>query len=191
MADINKIIPFIIEFEAGVVAPELSNEELFEKSRKVGFANDPVDAGGATQTGVTLGAYKTYCKLKGIITPTVESLKNIPYSHWFDILKSLYWDKWQADRIENQSIAEILVDWVWASGSYGIKLPQKVLGVTSDGIVGERTLFAVNNTNPRLLFDAIYHERVSYIDRIIISRPANEKFRKGWLRRINAIKFKA
>jgi hypothetical protein len=31
-------------------------------------------------------------------------------------LKSLYWDKWKADQIKSQSVANILVDWVWASG---------------------------------------------------------------------------
>ena len=26
--------------------------------------------------------------------------------------KKLYWDKWKADSIKNQSVADILVDWV-------------------------------------------------------------------------------
>jgi hypothetical protein len=35
----------------------------------------------------------------------------------------MYWDKWKADKIENQSIANLLVDWVWTSGKWGIIFP--------------------------------------------------------------------
>lgn len=64
----------------------------------------------------------------------------------------MYWDRWQADRIENQSVANILVDWVWASGVHGIKRPQKILGVTVDGIVGDKTIAALNAMDPMSLF---------------------------------------
>jgi len=48
------------------------------------------------------------------------------------------------------------VDWVWCSGSYGIAIPQSVLGLTGDGIVDEKTLRAVNNyPDPEGLFDKI------------------------------------
>lgn len=82
-----------------------------------------------------------------------------------------------------------MVDWVWASGGYGIKLPQKILGVAIDGIVGTKTIEAVNNQDPKELFEAIKAERIAYIDRIIQARPANKKFRNGWINRINDLKY--
>lgn len=171
MADINKLIPIILKWEGG-------------------FVNDPDDLGGATNKGITIGTYEYYCKLKGYPKPTIERLKNISDEQWKDILKTLYWDKWQADNINNQSIANILVDWVWASGGYGIKLPQKILNVQIDGVVGNKTLQALNNyPNQKELFDKIKQERIDYIDRIIASRPANKKFRNGWLNRINDFKY--
>jgi len=54
-------------------------------------------------------------------------------------LRPHYWERWQADRIRNQSVAELLVDWVWASGINGIKIPQQMLNLKPDGIVGEKT----------------------------------------------------
>ena len=34
--------------------------------------------------------------------------------------------------------ANTLVDWLWCSGAWGIKIPQKILGLKVDGIVGEK-----------------------------------------------------
>lgn len=170
MANINKIVPFILKWEGG-------------------FVNDPDDLGGATNKGITIGTYEYYCSLKRLPKPSVNDLKNISDEKWLDILKSLYWDKWKADEINNQSVANILVDWVWASGIYGIKRPQKLLGVTVDGIVGPKTLNTLNSRNQKELFDKIVKDRIKFVDEICKSRPTNNKFRKGWLNRINDFKY--
>lgn len=170
MANVNKLAPFILRWEGG-------------------FVNDQDDLGGATNMGVTIGTYKTYRKKKGLSEPTVEDLKKLSIKEWTDIMKGSYWDRWKADQIVNQSVANILVDWVWASGNHGIKRPQKILGVTVDGIVGSKTLNAVNVRDSKELFYAIKADRIKFIEEICISRPANNKFKRGWLNRINAIKF--
>lgn len=189
MANVEKLVPFIIQFEAGVTPAGLTGEKLFEKARKTGYANDPDDLGGATMVGVTIATYKEYCRKKGYPVPTIDRLRNMTYAQWLDILKTMFWDRWQADKIANQSVAEILVDWVWASGKYGITIPQQVLGVTVDGVVGPKTLAALNKQNPAQFFARIVAERKAYIDRICASRPVNNKYKRGWLNRLNAIKF--
>ena len=166
MANVKKLAPLILKWEGG-------------------FVNDPDDLGGATNRGVTLATYMQYCRKKGYPVPTVERLKNLSDREWIDILKSLYWDRWKADQIESQSVANILVDWVWASGNYGIKIPQQLLNVKVDGIVGPKTLEAVNSRNPRELFDLIKIARFDFIEDICQKRPANNKFKRGWLNRIN------
>jgi len=172
MANHKEIIPFILKWEGG-------------------FVNDPFDLGGATNKGVTIATYESYCRKKGYPRPTIERLKHIPDEHWAEIFKTMYWDRWKADQIKSQSVAEILVDWVWASGVYGIKLPQKLLGVKIDGIAGPETLEAVNNfSDARMLFNALKLERLMFIDRIVKSRPANRKYERGWKNRINDLKFK-
>lgn len=190
MANVEKIVPFIIQFEAGVNPAGLAGEKLFEKARKTGYANDPDDLGGATMVGVTIATYTEYCRRKGYPRPTVERLRAMTYTQWLDILKTMFWDRWRADEIKNQSIAEILVDWVWASGKYGITIPQQALGVTVDGVVGPKTIAAVNAQNPATFFARIAAERKAFIERICKSRPINNKYKKGWLRRLNAITFK-
>lgn len=170
MADVNKLKPFILKWEGG-------------------FVNDPDDLGGATNKGVTIGTYRQYRAKKGLPEPTVEDLKNISDEEWTEIFKKYYWDRWKADKILNQSIANLLVDFVWASGVNGIKRPQRIIGVKVDGIVGEKTLKALNEYEPKELFERLKQDRIDFIDEICKARPANEKFRKGWLNRINDIKF--
>lgn len=190
MARVENIVPFILKWETGTTGIGLTNEQLFEKAKLKGFANDPDDLGGATMCGVTLATFTDYCRRKGYPRPTIVRLKAIKYKEWLEILKTMFWDKWKADQINNESIALILVDWVWGSGKYGITIPQRAIGVTADGIVGPKTIAAVNAKDPKQLFDLIRKERLAYIERICRSRPTNLKYKRGWLNRLNDIKFK-
>lgn len=187
MAQLEKMIPFIILWETGVSDHSASNRTLFERARKKGVANDPADLGGATLAGVTIGTFREYCRMKPLPTPSVSDLASMSYDIWLDILKTMFWDRWRADEIRDQKVAEMLVDWVWASGSYGVTLPQKALGVTADGIVGPQTLSAVNSRSATALLKTLKEERIAFVERICKSRPANLRFRSGWLRRINAL----
>ena len=121
-------------------------------------------------------------------TSSVERLKRMTDGEWLDILKTMFWDRWQADKIKSQKLANILVDWVWGSGVYGIKIPQRILGVKQDGIVGNKTLEALNAQDPDKLFQVIYEARKKYLNDITISRPANKRFLRGWLNRLEDIR---
>jgi len=173
MADVNKLLPFILQWESG-------------------FVNDPDDAGGPTNKGVTLTAWRSvgYDKTgDGLID--IDDLKLLTVSDVLNrVLKPHYWDRWQADRIQNQSVANILVDWLWTSGAPGIKIPQELLKVKADGIVGPITLHAVNSfPNQADLFHRIQVARIDFIYDICRRRPVNEKFKRGWLNRIHALKY--
>lgn len=172
MANVNQLAPFILKWEGG-------------------FVNDPADLGGATNMGVTIGAWKScgYDK-DGDGDIDVDDLRLLTREDVVNrVLKPHYWDRWKADLITSQSVANILVDWVWASGAHGIKIPQRLLGVTVDGIVGPKTLAAVNARNPRELFDMIKIARFDFIEDICRKRPANNKFKRGWMNRINDIAY--
>lgn len=172
MADINGLVPLIFKWEGG-------------------FVNDPQDRGGPTNMGVTLKTWQMLGRDKNQDGKNdLEDLKMITPDEVVELVLKPYWDRWKADHIINQAIANILVDWVWASGRYGIVIPQRILGVKQDGIVGNITLGAVNlYVDQKKLFDTIKGARIAYIDDICIARPANNRYKKGWMNRLNDFRF--
>ena len=148
-----------------------------------------IDGMICTMKGVTLATYQKYCKQKGLKCPNCFDLKHIPDEHWEEICKEMFWDKWKADEIKNQSIAQLLVDWVWTSGVYGIKYSQQVLGVKVDGIVGQKTIAAINDyPDQKELFNKLWNRRKKHFEDIAKS-PSKAKFLKGWLNRLNDFKY--
>lgn len=172
-----------------------------------GFVNDPADRGGATNMGVTMATFEVFCKQKGYPRPSIERLKKLSQSEWKEVLKLMYWDRWKADLIKSQKVANILVDWVWGSGAHGIFIPQRLLGVKVDGIVGKKTIHALNAQDPDKFFQLVFDARKKFLQDITdgsvkryearIGRKAteaellkytNKRFLKGWLNRLEDIK---
>lgn len=155
------------------------------------FVNDPDDLGGATNMGVTIGTWRQVGYDKdGDGDIDVSDLKLLTREDVVArVLKPHYWDRWQADKINNQSIANILVDWVWGSGFHGVVIPQKLLGVQPDGKVGAKTIAALNAADPKELHAKIWNARYNFLEGICKSRPANKKFFRGWVNRLNDFKF--
>ncbi len=185
MANIEHFIPHIIKWEAGVTAKGLTNEQLFEKARAKGYSNKKSDRGGATMVGVTIATYTAYRRKFGIKVTSVEDLKKIDYRTWRNILKTMFWDKWKADNINNQSMAELVVDWVWGSGLWGIKNPQQCLGVTDDGVVGSQTITAINSCNQSAMYRRIWKRRRDYYYGIVARDSGQRVNLQGWLNRLN------
>lgn len=209
MAKIEKLVKTIIKWEAGVnIVEGESNEDMFERARVKGYANDPVDSGGPTMVGITLDTYKAYSRKNGLPVPGIMDLKRISYFEWLDILKTMFWDKMKADDIKSQSIANLCVNTVWGSGPGYIKTIQKTAGCNPDGIVGPKTLECINSQDPRVLFNKLWNRRKKFFDDIVkadvkryeakIGRPATEyekkrytkyRFINGWMNRLNDFQF--
>lgn len=165
MASAKILQPFILSFEGG-------------------YVNDKNDKGGATNKGVTLATYQAFFGK----SKTSSDLRKITDDEWYSIYKSAYWDKCKADMISSQSVANLLVDFAWHSGvSRAAKKIQGIVGVKADGIIGDKTVTAINNypSGQHLLFDLLKTQRVSFINSI--ATGAQSKYKRGWLRRVSAI----
>ena len=170
MADYKVHIPFLEKWEGG-------------------WSNDPDDSGGATMKGVTLRTYTAYRKKKGLLPPTEDELRNISKEEWLDIYKTMYWDTIKGDAFQSQSVANIMVDWFWMSGVIAIKRLQLIVGTKQDGIVGQKTLAAVHAKNQKELFTQLKNARHNHFISIVTKSPEKRKFLKGWLNRLNDIKW--
>lgn len=150
-----------------------------------GFVDDPSDKGGPTYKGVTLATFRQFYGQN----KTVDDLKILTDVQWDHIFKTGYWDKWRADEIKSQAVANALVDWTYHSGVHGIKEPQKILGVTADGIVGPKTLAAVNAMHPLELWVKIQAARHGFVENIVKNDASQADFLAGWKNRINNLNY--
>lgn len=91
--------------------------------------------------------------------------------------------------IDNQSVANLLVDWVWGSGKYGITIPQSLLGVPADGVVGKVTINALNGMNQRIIYNKVWQARKEFYMKIVKNNPTQSKWLRGWVNRLNDLKF--
>ena len=167
---VEKLAPFVLEHEGG-------------------FVNHPNDPGGATNKGVTIAVWKAQGYDKdGDGDIDVADLKLITAEDATKILKSNYWNRWFADQIQSQAVANTLVDWVWGSGAWGIKIPQRILGLKEDGIVGYITLNALNKAiqqDEKGFLKKLYDVRYKFLKDITVKNPKLSVFLKGWNNRMD------
>ena len=104
-------------------------------------------------------------------------------------MKTGYWDKCKADKIKNQSVANIFVNWCVNSGTGMIKKVQSILGLKADGIVGPKTLAAINNGVQPIIHMDIKNARKAYYDGIVAQKPSQKVFYKGWMNRLNSFTY--
>lgn len=149
-----------------------------------GFVDHPADKGGATNAGVTLATFRATFGMD----KTVDDLKNMSEAQWKKIMR-IYWDSCNADKITNQSIANIVVDWNVNSGINGRTGVQKVFKLYADGIFGPKTLEALNKEPHRCVFCKIKEAREQFYKTLVEKKPSQAVFLKGWLNRLNEFSY--
>lgn len=170
MADIKKFLPILERHEGG-------------------FVNHPNDKGGATKYGITLKTWinKGYDKNgDGVID--AKDIELLDYAD-FELIASDYWNACKANKIENQSLANFVVDWFYNSGYAGIKAMQRALNVTADGIIGQKTLDAINYPCNSINFYNLKKARLDFVHNIVTRNPSQKVFLNGWTRRINSFDY--
>lgn len=187
MANLNYLISHVLKWECGATQSQIwqfpNPGDLFDAVKIT--KNNVHDLGGWTNSGITLDTWKRLgYDNDGDGHRDLADLRAMTYEQWYSIIKQGYWDRAQADSMLNQSVANMIVDFMITSGG-APRVVQRTVGVRADGIIGPRTIAAINAQPADILFSRLASARLHYYRRL----PAWSQFGNGWTRRVRDIKF--
>jgi lysozyme family protein len=153
-----------------------------------GYVNDPSDRGGETYRGISRKNHPRWTGWAIIDTyPEEQKHHNREWPELEDKVKAFYraeyWNKIMGGQIKDQKVAGFLLDWFVHSGYHAIKNLQRIIGQLDDGVMGIKTITAINKYDGDL-FGKLKEARIKFVHNIAKTRPSQPKFLKGWLNRI-------
>lgn len=151
------------------------------------YSNRKADRGGITYAGISRKYHPNW--------PGWEIVDRKPRKHnehivELDIMvrnfyKRYFWDLIRASEICNDKVAGFLYDFYVHSGPNASKAVQKIVGVPVDGIIGPKTIQAINNYENGL-FQKLKMERIAFVNGIVARDPGQADNLGGWLNRISS-----
>lgn len=166
-----------------------------------GYQADPDDNANyinghliGTNRGISACAYYAYYKR----IPTIEDMVNLSVDQAMQIFKGNYWDKVAGDFIVNQSVAELMFQFVIGSGASQIsdikaianKTHQVPVLVENDLPITKSDANYINGLNQPVFHSNMWKWRMAFYDQVVSKNPAKAKFLKGWQNRLNTHKFR-
>ncbi len=144
-----------------------------------GYVNDPADPGGETKFGISKRQY-----------PDLD-IASLTREQAIEIYRRDWWERYRIGEIEDVAIASKVLDvFVNVGPIQGAIIVQRALHACSrrdveiDGIIGSRTLAAINSVRPRAaLLAAIKAEAAAYYRFLVERRPELRRFEQGWITR--------
>ena len=145
-----------------------------------GWVDNPADPGGATNQGITLS---TLQKWRGDPNVTVDDLGTLMDDERDAIYQS-YWDQVKSEALP-LGVDLMMFDFcVNAGGRRASWTLQVIVGVVSDGVIGTKTLLAVNRFEVGTLIRRLAEGRSNFYKRL----PTYSTFGRGWEARTEACK---
>jgi len=112
-----------------------------------------------------------------------EDMKNLTLSNVVPFYKELFWDAVKGDLLPT-GIDYCVFDCAVNSGAYrSIKILQSIVGVQADGMMGDKTLAAVNSANRLNVIEDFNNKRIEFLSVL----PTFNHFGRGWTARVNAV----
>ena len=148
-----------------------------------GWADDPHDPGGATMKGVTLAVYEQF-KGRGA---TKEELRHISDTDLEAIYRQGYWDKMRCDDLP-RGVDMVAFDAAVNSGpKRSAQWLQRAAMVPDDGVVGPKTVAALNALNAHQLVNAALDNRLYFLRGL----SNFTRYGRGWTDRVARVRAEA
>jgi len=146
VANYKLIIPHVKKNEGGLT----SNPKDTNPAKNPSPIKDPkTGLFYHTNKGIIWGTWVAWSKKKGIAVDAQRWYK-MSDADWESVMKTLFWDAIDGDKINSQAIAEILFEAVWGGSANSLivylqtYLRQAGLNVKVDGLMGKNTYDALN-----------------------------------------------
>ena len=102
--------------------------------------------------------------------------------------KKNFWDRMRLDEIVDQHKAnEMFVFGVNAGCSRAVRLAQLVVGTVADGLIGPKTIAAINSYDVNEFDREFDEEEIKYYEAIVRNNPEKKIFLNGWKNRAKAV----
>lgn len=152
-----------------------------------GFSDHPNDPGGATNKGVTQAVYDKWRLKKKKKKQTVRLISD---SEVESIYEEEYWKKAKCDRLTRHfDLPLVHFDTAVNMGpTRAAKILQETVGVKRDGIIGDKTLAAVDKISRKDVISGYCDIRERVYRSIAKNRPKLKVFLRGWLNRLNSLR---
>lgn len=149
-----------------------------------GYSDHPDDAGGPTKFGITLQPLVEYWRRP----VTVKELKHLTRGQAANIIRQRYYLDPAIDRLPIEIQPAVLDFAVHSGPARAIKVLQRVVHAVPDGVIGPETISAVADfvraEGERGAITQLTEERLVFLSGIVVKRPENAVFMKGWVRRV-------
>ena len=151
-----------------------------------GYQCDSNDKGNWTGGNIGVGLLKgTKYGISAASFPDVD-IKNLTKEQAEYLYKTRYWGRYKCDYMPD-ALSVAVFDYVFLSGSQGIRDLQKVLGVKVDGVVGNQTIGACNTKPLKQIIKEYFDKRMDYVI-MLGNKPKFSKYKQGWINRVNHVR---
>ena len=155
MRDVDAIIKRTISLEGGNKVTDIAN-----------------DAGGLTKYGISKRSF-----------PSVD-IANLTETAAIDIYRREFYDRMKLELIDNNAVAAKMFDMGVNMGTgTAIKLAQKAVGTTVDGVNGPATAALINAMPEQQMINALRQNQLKHYADIVKRTPSQIEFFVGWINR--------
>jgi lysozyme family protein len=145
-----------------------------------GFVNDPLDSGGMTNLGVTKRVWEEF-----VGHPVSEAdMRALTPEKVGSMYKLKYWNPSYCEVLP-KGLDYVVFDFAVNAGTgRSVKTLQQAIGCVADGVIGPKTMAAINDAEPKDLIAKFSDARADFYQGIVTRKPDQVRFIKGWLNRV-------